>query len=377
MATTRLAKIVGHIMKNDTNQSDVESVYDLVSDYYGKTLKSSKDLKTNACTTSGKPSNDVINAIKNIPDEILSKYYGCGVTTPNGINGLTVLDLGCGTGRDCYIASQFVGENGNVIGIDMTDEQLNVAKKYTTEFCKNKMGYKRVNLKFIKGYIECLDKYIENNSIDICISNCVINLSPKKDAVLKGVWNALKYGGEFYFSDVYCDVRLNDTIKNNPILYGECLAGALYIEDFRRLCQKIGFLDPRIIKIDRITVNNNELKDILGNANFYSITYRLFKLRDIEDKCEDYGQIAVYNGNIKGNKHFYDLDDHHRFYTNKPMLVCGNTAQMVGDTWLKPYFNVVGNMKTHYGLFDCSPVTPKTNANNDDTNAACAPGACC
>jgi hypothetical protein len=83
--------------------------------------------------------------------------------------------------------------------------------------------------------------------MDLVISNCVVNLSPDKPAVLQSVWNALKPGGEFYFSDIYCDRRLPERVKNDELLYGECLGGALYVEDFVRICRSVGFADPRVL----------------------------------------------------------------------------------------------------------------------------------
>eukprot|EP00483_Globobulimina_turgida_P005992 UN06002 len=107
----------------------------MVREYYGETLSTSSDLKTTACCTSGAPPLTIREALKKVPAEVSEKYYGCGSPLPFGISGLTVLDLGSGSGRDCYIASQLVGEYGNVIGIDMTDQQLAVARKFSDEFC--------------------------------------------------------------------------------------------------------------------------------------------------------------------------------------------------------------------------------------------------
>ena len=119
-----------------------------------------------------------------------------------------MLDLGSGSGRDCYAAAALVGENGRVTGIDMTAEQLTTARKYRESFCTD-LGYQKCNLDFVEGYIEKLaDAGIQPNSYDLVISNCVVNLSPDKRSVLREVYNALKEGGEFYFSDVYCDRRL-------------------------------------------------------------------------------------------------------------------------------------------------------------------------
>eukprot|EP00485_Elphidium_margaritaceum_P002827 CAMPEP_0202700596 /NCGR_PEP_ID=MMETSP1385-20130828/13775_1 /ASSEMBLY_ACC=CAM_ASM_000861 /TAXON_ID=933848 /ORGANISM="Elphidium margaritaceum" /LENGTH=392 /DNA_ID=CAMNT_0049357817 /DNA_START=123 /DNA_END=1301 /DNA_ORIENTATION=+ len=355
---------------------DQTNFHDMVKEYYGQTLQTSADLKTSACCTAKAPPLVIREALKKIPAEINDKYYGCGSPLPFGLQGLTVLDLGSGSGRDCYVAAQLVGEHGNVIGIDMTDEQLAVSRKYANDFCTKTLGYKKSNLSFIKGYIEMLPQYLEPNSVDIIISNCVVNLSPRKDQVLSGAFDVLKEGGEFYFSDVYCDRRLSEEIQNHKVLVGECLGGALYIEDFRRLCQNVGFKDPRILSVSEITVEDAELKRILGNAKFYSITYRLFKHGLIEDKCEDYGQVAIYKGSIAEHPDGYDLDDHHKFITNKPMLVCGNTANMVGDTWLKHHFDVIGDMSTHYGLFDCSPVANAASKSDSDTNAKVG-GSCC
>jgi len=98
-----------------------------MQDYYGKVLQSSKDLKTSACTAAGKPHPLLRQLMANIPEEVLSRFYGCGAPVPLGIPGLRVLDLGSGSGRDCYLSSALVGEAGFVIGIDMTEEQLQVS----------------------------------------------------------------------------------------------------------------------------------------------------------------------------------------------------------------------------------------------------------
>ena len=112
---------------------------------------------------------------------------------------------------------------------------------------------------------------------DLIISNCVVNLSPDKPAVLSEAWRVLADGGEFYFSDVYCDRRLPEDIRAHPVLLGECLGGAMYVEDFRRLCVRTGFTDPRVLEGHEIEVLDPALRELLGEAKFYSITYRLFK----------------------------------------------------------------------------------------------------
>jgi len=355
--------------------------YDVVKDYYGKVLETSKDLKTSACTAAGSPHPAIVKIMRQIPDEIVSKFYGCGAPLPLGISGLRVLDLGSGSGRDCYVCSALVGEKGFVTGIDMTEEQVAVADKYLPEFTKT-LGYKKPNMKFIKGHIEYLDKAgIEDESVDIVISNCVVNLSPDKPRVLREVYRVLAPGGEFYFSDVYCDRRLPEHVQKHEVLWGECISGALYDEDFKRIARDVGFPDPRVLSCSEVKVTDPELQEVVGEARFYSITYRLFKVPELlETMCEDYGQIAIYKGTIEGHKNAYQLDDHHRFETGKPMMICGNTAAMVGEggiSWLSPHFNIVGDRSIHYGLFDCGTGPKITTTTTAPTPAQPANSSCC
>ena len=286
-----------------------------VQEYYSVVLKKSSDLKTNACTASGAPPSWLRRIMKRIPGEVNEKFYGCGVPLPSGIDGLRVLDLGSGSGRDCYALAAMVGEKGDVVGVDMTQDQIDVAERHASEYCTQELGYSRSNLSFKKGYIEQLKACgLESESFDMIVSNCVINLSPDKEAVLREAYRVLKFGGELHFSDVYCDRRLPASVVNDQEMWGECLSGAMYIEDFMRICQSIGFTDPRTLKVSVITVNNEKIQKKLGEAKFFSITYRLFKMPQgmLETKCEDYGQYAVYKGSIPESENAYQLDDHHR-----------------------------------------------------------------
>lgn len=156
-----------------------------------------------------------------------------------------------------------------------------------------------------------------------------------------------------FFSDVYCDRRLPQGVRAHPVLLGECLGGALYQQDFLRLARAAGFEDPRMLATPtEIEVKDKELKELLGSARFFSITYRLFKVPGrLESLCEEYGQAARYKGTIPTCKDAYVLDDHHVFEAGKWYEVCGNTASMVGESWLGPHFNIIGDRSVHYGLF--------------------------
>jgi len=164
-----------------------------------------------------------------------------------------------------------------------------------------------------------------------------------------------------------------ENLTDDPVLHGECLAGAMYIEDFRRLLAGLRCPDYRVTAKRRICLGNPEIEAKIGMVDFYSMTVRAFKLNDLEDICEDYGQVAVYQGSVPHHPHYFDLDDHHRFFTGKPMLVCGNTAAIIQKTRFSKYFTVTGDRSIHYGPFDCAPASVKA----DNPDDGCSGGACC
>lgn len=343
--------------------------FESIKEYYGEVLKSSKDLKTSACCTADSPEPRIKEALKNIHDDVHARFYGCGSPIPHGLKGLTVVDLGSGSGRDCYVLSQLVGETGRVIGIDMTTSQLSVAQQHL-DYHRNKFGYKASNVEFRQGYIEDLEAAgIHSNSVDLIVSNCVINLSPAKKRVFKEAFRVLKPGGELYFSDVFASRRIDEKLRRDPVLLGECLSGAMYTEDFRRTLIEVGCRDYRIVAKSPLTITDPEISRKLGMIDFYSITVRAFKL-DVEDRCEDFGQLAIYKGTIPESPVRFMLDDHHLFETGKPYPVCSNTADMLSKTRFSSHFQIIGDTKTHYGLFDCGP-TPALATASSNVGACC------
>lgn len=324
-------------------------MHEIVQDYYGRQLQSTNDLKTSACCDASDVPAFLKPLLARIHPEVLMRYYGCGLVCPPLMEGCRVLDLGSGSGRDVYALAQLVGSSGEVIGVDMTDEQLAIARKHQA-FHSEAFGFD--NVRFLKGYIEKLDELdLEPNSFDVIVSNCVVNLSPDKDAVLRGVHRLLKPGGELYFSDVYADRRVPDEARNDPVLYGECLGGALYWYDFLRLANRQGFTDPRLVTDRRLDINEPAMMPLIGNLRFFSATYRLFKLDGIETACEDYGQAVIYLGSIPEHPHRFVLDKHHDIETGHIFPVCGNTWHILHDTRFAPHFDFIGNFDQHYGIF--------------------------
>ena len=342
---------------------------EIVREYYGETLKTSADLKTSACCPADAMPRHLQALLANVHEEVQARFYGCGSPIPPLLDGCTVLDLGCGAGRDSYLLAQLVGPEGRVIGVDMTDSQLQVANHYVA-WHMDRFGYATPNVRFVKGLIEDLARIgIADGSVDVVVSNCVINLCADKRAVFSEIFRVLKPGGELYFSDIFAGRRLPREFTEDPVLVGECLGGALYVEDFRRLLADLGCADYRVVSARPVTVEDPALAERLGPIPFFSMTIRAFKLA-LEDRCEDYGQVARYHGSIPHHPHAFALDDHHLFEAGRAVPVCGNTAAMLSETRYAPHFTVIGDRSRHYGLFPCG-------AAERPQSADAAPGGCC
>ncbi len=253
------------------NKGKTNNMLESVKEYYGQTLQSSDDLQTNACCTDEGMPEFLKPILSKVHDEVMMRYYGCGLVVPEQMKGLKVLDLGCGAGRDVYALSAMVGESGQVVGLDMTPEQLAVATKYQ-DYHADVFGFEKSNVRFIQGDIDELHKLpFADGYFDLIVSNCVINLVKDKQGVLKQAHRLLKDGGEMYFSDVYCDRRIPQVLVDDPVLYGECLSGALYWRDFHEYCVDAGFTDARLVKDRILTIENSRLEEKIGYMEFYTV----------------------------------------------------------------------------------------------------------
>jgi SAM-dependent methyltransferase len=358
------------------------AMQELVQAYYGQELQSTADLRTSACCDADALPAWLKPLLARVHPEVSSRYYGCGLVCPPLLEGCRVLDLGCGTGRDVVLLSQLVGATGEVVGVDMTPEQLAVAHRHQA-FHAEQFGFS--NVRFLEGHIEQLEALdLEPASFDVIVSNCVLNLSTDKPAVLRGVQRLLRPGGEFYFSDVYADRRLPEPLRRHPVLYGECLGGALYWNDFLRLARAAGFADPRLVSDRPLEVTDPELAALLGEARFFSATYRLFQIPELEDACEDHGQAVIYRGTIPGSPSRFEFDKHHSLEAGRVFPVCGNTWRMLQQTRFAAHFSFIGDFERHYGLFEgCGSSLPfdagarSALHSSGSDNATTAGGSCC
>ena len=176
---------------------------------------------------------------------------------------------GSGSGRDVYALAQLVGPKGEVVGVDMTDEQIAVATAHV-EWHRKKFGYQQIQRRVPPGlHRETRRSRPQAQEFRHCHFELRHQSVADKLAVLKGAYDLLKPGGEMYFSDVYADRRLPDAVRNDPVLYGECLGGALYWNDFHALAKQAGFRDPRLVEDRPLAVTDERLAGKTRPAKFY------------------------------------------------------------------------------------------------------------
>ncbi|HRW61841.1 MAG TPA: arsenite methyltransferase [Bacteroidales bacterium] len=228
----------------------------IVKEKYTEIAKQSKEQnETSCCSSSGCCGDLEISMIgdeyKNIkghnPDADLG--LGCGLPTEfAGIKaGDSVLDLGSGAGNDCFVARAIVGESGKVTGIDFTEAMQEKAIKNN-----EKLGYS--NVEFVQGDIE--EMPLPDNSFDVVISNCVLNLVPDKEKAFKEIYRVLKPGGHFCVSDVVIRGDLPEKIKQDAEMYAGCVSGALRKEDYLQIIKELNFKEIEIKKEKEIDIPN-------------------------------------------------------------------------------------------------------------------------
>ena len=362
--------------------ADSTEVLENVKDYYGKVLQSTSDLKTQACVTPGKALNKYVrNAISEVHPEVTARYYGCGLVIPPGVHGTRVLDLGSGSGRDCYALSKLVGKSGEVVGVDMTSEQIEVANQYI-EHHTTKFGYDKPNVSFVQGYIDKLSEAgLQTDYFDIVVSNCVINLTPDKKAVLSEVHKVLKPGGELYFSDVYTDTELSDEVRKDKVLWGECISGALHWKTLHSLAKEVGFTKPYLVSCSPINIDRDDFKQVLGDAKFCSATYRLFKLPEKPKKVG--GGKIIYNGEIPGHEESFQFDHKTELTSGNPACLSGEVLTVISNSRLSEEFELdpgvkeVCCVKISDGVDPFVVIGEKESKGEKIEAVCCGPSACC
>jgi len=314
-----------------------------VKDRYAE---ASKQVEANLCC----PVDYDPQFLKAIPTEVIEKDYGCGDPSKWLHPGETVLDLGSGTGKICFIASQVVGPEGKVIGVDMTDDMLEVARRNAPIVAEN-IGHS--NVEFVKGRIQDLKLDLEafneklaaspvasiedfiasetianelrnntplipDNSVDVVVSNCVLNLvEPQlKKQLFEEIFRVLKKGGRAVISDIVSDEVVPSHMMADDNLWSGCISGALTENDFLKAFEDVGFYGVELVKFE------NEPWQTHDGIEFRSITVQAFKGK--EGPCMDHNQAVIYKGPFKA---VLD-DDGHRIPRGARLAVCQKTFNL-------------------------------------------------
>ncbi len=358
------------------------------------------------------PVNYKSDYLKIVPREVIERDYGCGDPSRYLRKGEVVVDLGSGTGKICFIAAQIVGPCGKVIGVDMTDEMLEVARR-NAPIVAERIGY--ANVEFRKGRIqdlaldlELLDRQLKTNSvtdaasffaadelaeelrvkhpliasdsIDVVVSNCVLNLvEPKsKRQLFDEVFRILKRGGRAVICDIVSDEEVPEEMQNDPELWSGCISGALAEEGFLQAFEKAGFYGIQILKRDA-----QPWRTVQG-IEFRSVTVEAFKGK--QGQCFERNQSVIYRGPFK---EVLD-DDNHRMERGRRYAVCDKTYNLYKNRPYREFFEFVDPL-VHVPLtqakpFDCSRTSlrhPKEtkgqdyNATTEANNECCDGGTCC
>ena len=231
-----------------------KNIKDSVKSYYGGIAKKVSGSSKSSCGCESSCCGDMTNNsniytkeyLEGLPVEAVNASLGCAnpILLAAFKKGETVLDLGSGGGIDAFISSKYIGEEGKVYGLDMTDEMLELANKN-----KEKMGVS--NVEFIKGYIE--DIPLEKETIDVITSNCVINLCEDKEVALREAYRVLKKGGRIAIADIVLLKEVPEDMKRSVEMWAGCIAGALDIKTYEDILKRVGFKDVQITPVNIYT----------------------------------------------------------------------------------------------------------------------------
>jgi arsenite methyltransferase len=288
-----------------------------------------------------------------LPDEIIAKDYGCGDPTRYINEGETVVDLGSGAGKNCYIMAQKTGATGRVIGVDINDEMLGLSRKYLASI-GDKIGYH--NVEFVKAKIQDLaldwnaaqqwleahpvksfegmaafemecdrlrqtQPLIATGSVDAVVSNCVLNLVRPQDkqTLFQEIFRVLKRGGRAVISDIVCDEPPTQAILDDPDLWSGCISGAFQEVEFLEMFEAAGFHGIEIL------ARQEQPWQVINGIEFRSLTVRAYKGK--QGECWDHNQAVIYKGPWK----FVKDDDDHVLQRGERMAVCAKTFQLYTD----------------------------------------------
>ena len=242
------------------NPKSPTPIHDVVREHYAERIVNNAACCGSADCCSTDSNLYPADLLATLPQGESTVSYGCGdpITLASLQPGQTVLDLGSGAGLDCFFAAKKVGETGHVIGVDMTPEMIERARSSAQRLNLQ-------NVEFRQGYLEELP--VDSNTVDVIISNCVINLAPDKSKVFAEAFRVLRPGGKLAVSDIVTDGPLPETIKQSLSAWAGCVAGAIEATEYIRMMKSVGFIDVSVVPVffDKETVDSalKDMKDMI------------------------------------------------------------------------------------------------------------------
>ena len=345
--------------------------------------------------------------LKILPDEILEKDYGCGDPSAFARPGDTVLDLGSGGGKICYITSQIVGAEGRVIGVDMNDDMLDLARRHQGDLART-IGYD--NVEFRKGRIQdlgldrgALETWLQSNpvsdpasleryeaqvaamrretplvgddAVDLVLSNCVLNLvsDTEKKQLFEEIFRVLRRGGRAAISDIVADEPVPDHMKSDPELWSGCISGAMEEEEFLQAFVDAGFYGVEMVKRDETPWRTVE------GIEFRSVTITAWKGK--QGECWDHNEAVIYRGPFRETRD----DDGHLHRRGERVAVCRKTFEILTREPYAQYFEAIEPREPveEPTPFDCAGLQTRHARQSKGleydatTEVSCGPDGCC
>ncbi len=288
--------------------------------------------------------------LAHLPEEVLERNYGCGVPAElrSLAEGLTVLDLGPGLGRDCFIAARKVGPGGRVYGLDMNPEMLQKARSFQPAVA-GRLGYDNVH--FLSGQFD-VKIPLPAETVDVIFSNCVNNLAIDKPAAYREMYRVLKPGRKLSFSDIVSCASVPEILKQNEQAWADCVGGVLSFQELEAVLDVTGFhgvqlvtdylwqdgpgIRERYFSDEPLSENHRES---LQQVRLYSVMVEAFKpVVDPAGDCYFIGQHAMFHG--PGRALHLDDDPDHLFRAGETKEVCEKTAAILKSEPFARYFTV-------------------------------------
>jgi arsenite methyltransferase len=297
-----------------------------------------EDFKTDTFGVTSDVSRRIMNVMGQVHGDLVKRNLGLGLPYPEAIEDSSVLDLGSGTGRDAFVLSKLVGAKGRVLGVERNQEQLDVANKYI-DYHTKLFGYDSPNIEFKKGNLEDLKAAgISENSLDVIVFNCVINLCEDKGAALTAARDVLKNGGEIFFSDIYSNQPIPERAQNDKEASAS-LCGAVYWKDLHKMCTEMGFSRPVLVLSKCFPLKDERIEKLAAGIHFVCAIYRIFKIDQKAIAESGKPSKVTYKGSIVDHEESFKFAQGITFPTGTAIHVDDHLSAMLKMSRFEKHFD--------------------------------------